>query len=159
MVPLICQFTLLPWEARSHKAYSVVSWQLLFFFVFLFSSIELTESVYVKFWIYDPDNDRWQGFLPTKQIQNSTTFLLIWIWIFGIVLKEKIHSDARIRQDWVWYLRESLYLMPKLVFIRLQDGVFPSLKCLQITKSILWNFAVIRVLPFLNSPKDLDSIL
>ena len=33
---------------------------------------------------------------------------------------------------------------------------FPSLECLQITKSVLIKFAIIPVLPFLNSPKDLD---
>ena len=38
----------------------------------------------------------------------------------------------------------------------LQDGVFHSPQWLQKTISVLWNFAVIRVLPFLNSPKDLD---
>ena len=33
---------------------------------------------------------------------------------------------------------------------------FPSLEWLQITKSDLWNFAIIRVKPFLINPKDLD---
>ena len=33
---------------------------------------------------------------------------------------------------------------------------FPSLEWVQIIKSVLCNFAVIRVLPFLNNPKDLD---
>ena len=33
---------------------------------------------------------------------------------------------------------------------------FPSLDWVQIIKSVLCNFAVIRVLPFLNNPKDLD---
>ena len=33
---------------------------------------------------------------------------------------------------------------------------FPSLQWVQIIKSVLCNFAVIRVLPFLNNPKDLD---
>ena len=44
------------------------------------------------------------------------------------------------------------------VFIRLLDGIFSSLEWLQMqmTKSVLWNFAIIRVLPFLNNPKDLD---
>ena len=34
---------------------------------------------------------------------------------------------------------------------------FPSLEWVQIIKSVLCNFAVIRVLPFLNNPKDLDQ--
>ena len=42
------------------------------------------------------------------------------------------------------------------VFIPLQDGVFHTLQWLQITKSVLWNFAIKQVLPFLNNPKDLD---
>ena len=33
---------------------------------------------------------------------------------------------------------------------------FPSLEWVQIIKSVLCSFAVIRVLPFLNNPKDLD---
>ena len=33
---------------------------------------------------------------------------------------------------------------------------FPSLERVQILRSVLCNFAVIRVLPFLNNPKDLD---
>ena len=39
------------------------------------------------------------------------------------------------------------------VFIR---RGFPSLEGVQIIKSVLCNVAVIRVLPFLNNPKDLD---
>ena len=35
-------------------------------------------------------------------------------------------------------------------------GGFPSLEWLQISKSVLWNFAIIWVLPFLNNSKDLD---
>ena len=42
------------------------------------------------------------------------------------------------------------------VFIWLYDGVFPFLEWLQKTKSVLWNFTIIPVLPFLNNPKDLD---
>ena len=34
--------------------------------------------------------------------------------------------------------------------------VFPSLEWLQITKSVLWNLAVILVLPYLNNPNDLE---
>ena len=34
--------------------------------------------------------------------------------------------------------------------------VFSSLEWVQITKSVLWNFAIIWILPFLNNPKDLD---
>ena len=37
-----------------------------------------------------------------------------------------------------------------------ETGFFPSLEWLQITKSVLWNFAIIRVLPFQNNAKDLD---
>ena len=33
---------------------------------------------------------------------------------------------------------------------------FPSLEWLQITKYVLWNFALICVLPFLNNSKDQD---
>ena len=33
---------------------------------------------------------------------------------------------------------------------------FSLSKSIQIIKSVLFNFAVIRVLPFLNNPKDLD---
>ena len=33
---------------------------------------------------------------------------------------------------------------------------FPFLECLPVTKSVLCNLAVIRVLPFLTNPKDLD---
>ena len=33
---------------------------------------------------------------------------------------------------------------------------FLSLEWVQITKSVQWNFAIIRVLPFLNNLKDLD---
>ena len=36
------------------------------------------------------------------------------------------------------------------------NAVFLSLVLLQITLSVLWNFAIIRVLPFLNNSKDLD---
>ena len=42
------------------------------------------------------------------------------------------------------------------LFFWLSDRVFPSLEWQQITKSALWNFAIIWVLPFLNNPKDLD---
>ena len=42
------------------------------------------------------------------------------------------------------------------VFIWLQDWVFPSLDWLQITISVLRDFAKLRVLPFLNNPKGLD---
>ena len=35
-------------------------------------------------------------------------------------------------------------------------GAFPSLEWLQITKSVLGNFAIIRVLSFRNNPKNLD---
>ena len=33
---------------------------------------------------------------------------------------------------------------------------FGPLEWLQITKSVLWNFAIIPILPFLDNPKDLD---
>ena len=36
------------------------------------------------------------------------------------------------------------------------DGIFPSLQWLIITKSVLFNSAIIQVLPFLNNHKDLD---
>ena len=36
---------------------------------------------------------------------------------------------------------------------------FPCLDWLQITKSVLWNVAVMRLLPFTNNPKDLDPSL
>ena len=42
------------------------------------------------------------------------------------------------------------------VFIRLWDRVFGPLEWLQITKSVLWNFVIIPILPFLDNPKDLD---
>ena len=42
------------------------------------------------------------------------------------------------------------------IFIWLQDGVFVSLEWLQISNSVPWKCAIIRVLPFLNNPKDLD---
>ena len=42
------------------------------------------------------------------------------------------------------------------IFIRLKDGVFVPLEWLQITKLVLWNFAIIPILPFLNNSKDLD---
>ena len=35
-------------------------------------------------------------------------------------------------------------------------GFSPLEKRLQVTESVLRNFAIIRVLPFLNNPKDLD---
>ena len=41
-------------------------------------------------------------------------------------------------------------------FVWLKDRVFPSLESLQITKSVLCNFATIQVLPFLNNAKYLD---
>ena len=34
--------------------------------------------------------------------------------------------------------------------------VFPSLEWPQITKSFIWNFAMMQILPFLNNPKALD---
>ena len=34
--------------------------------------------------------------------------------------------------------------------------IYLSIESQQITKSVLRNFAIIRVLPFLNNPKDLD---
>ena len=37
-----------------------------------------------------------------------------------------------------------------------KTGFFGPLKWLQITKSVLWNFAIIPILPFLDNPKDLD---
>ena len=43
-----------------------------------------------------------------------------------------------------------------IIFIRLKNRVFPSLEWQQITKSVLWNFAIRQILSFLNSPKDLD---
>ena len=42
--------------------------------------------------------------------------------------------------------------MKSTIFIQLQD----CLEWLQIIKFVLWNFALIQVLPFLNNPKDLD---
>ena len=42
------------------------------------------------------------------------------------------------------------------VFIWLSDVFSPSLERLQKTKTVRSNFAFILVLPFLNSPKDLD---
>ena len=41
------------------------------------------------------------------------------------------------------------------MYLAISQGFFPSLKCLQITKSVLWNFAMTWVLHFLNNPKDL----
>ena len=41
------------------------------------------------------------------------------------------------------------------IYPAIRQGFVP-LEQLQITKSVLWNFAVIPVLPFLNNPKDLD---
>ena len=41
------------------------------------------------------------------------------------------------------------------IYLAIRWG-FPSLEWLQITKSVIWNFAVIQILPFLNDPKDLD---
>ena len=38
-------------------------------------------------------------------------------------------------------------------FVRAIRRVFPTL---QVTKSVLRNFAITQVLPFLNNPKDLD---
>ena len=35
--------------------------------------------------------------------------------------------------------------------------VFGPLEWLQITKLVLWKFAIIPILPFLNNPKGLDS--
>ena len=37
-----------------------------------------------------------------------------------------------------------------------KDGVVVPLEWLQITKLVLWNLAIIAILPFLNNPKDLD---
>ena len=41
------------------------------------------------------------------------------------------------------------------IYSAIRQG-FLSLEWLQITKSVLWKFAIIQVLPFLNNPKDLD---
>ena len=41
------------------------------------------------------------------------------------------------------------------IYPAVRQGFFP-LEWLQITKSVLWNFAIIPILPFLNNPKDLD---
>ena len=41
------------------------------------------------------------------------------------------------------------------IYLAIRRG-FPSLEWLLITKSILWNFAIIQILPFLNNPKDPD---
>ena len=41
------------------------------------------------------------------------------------------------------------------IYSAIRQG-FPSLEKGQIIKSVLCNFAVIRVLPFLDNPKDLD---
>ena len=69
---------------------------------------------------------------------------MIWLLnVFAAILK----SFSR---QWVHYVKHGT------AFIRLLDGVFPSLEWVQIIKSVLSNFAVIRVLPFLNNPKDLD---
>ena len=43
-----------------------------------------------------------------------------------------------------------------LIYLTIRQ-VFPSLEWLQVTKSVLWNFAIIKVLPFLNNSKDLES--
>ena len=44
------------------------------------------------------------------------------------------------------------------IFHHLEDGGFPLSRMTSnlITKSVLWNFATIQILPFLNNPKDLD---
>ena len=43
-----------------------------------------------------------------------------------------------------------------LPYLSSYKTVFVPLEWLQITKSVLWNFAIIPILPFLNNPKDLD---
>ena len=49
-----------------------------------------------------------------------------------------------------WYIALHIYSALRCFF-------FPSLEWLQIIKSVLWNFAIIQVLPSaLNNPKDLD---
>ena len=41
------------------------------------------------------------------------------------------------------------------IYLAMREG-FVSLERRQVSKSVLWNFAIIRVLPFLNNPKELD---
>ena len=44
---------------------------------------------------------------------------------------------------------------PYRIYPAIRRGFVPT-EWLQITKSVLWNFAIIPILPFLNNPKDLD---
>ena len=53
--------------------------------------------------------------------------------------------------SWVFYS-----YIQNVVFIQLLDEDSPSLEWLNITKSVLWNYAIIQVLPFLNNPRDED---
>ena len=65
---------------------------------------------------------------------------------FSGILIEKVHSESYCACQVEGYT----------VFIRLYDGGFVPLEWLQITKSVLWNFAVIPILSYLNNLKDLD---
>ena len=59
----------------------------------------------------------------------------------------------------IWYIlqfKSSIFQINEYRIYSAKWQVFFSLEWLQITKSVLRNFAIIWGLPFLNNPKDLD---
>ena len=65
-------------------------------------------------------------------------------------------ESVKARRMWHLYLQQQ---KPEQctysIYPSIRQGFFP-LERLQITKSVLWNFAIIPISPFLNNPKDLD---
>ena len=59
-------------------------------------------------------------------------------------------------KGWGWRTNDICIGAGGTIFIRLLDGIFVLLQWFQVIKSVLWNFAILPILPFLNNPKDLD---
>ena len=62
-----------------------------------------------------------------------------------------IQNKEKMQNFFLYFLQNKNYC----IYLAIRRG-FPSLEWVQIIKSVLCNVAVIRVLPFLNNPKDLD---
>ena len=75
--------------------------------------------------------------------------LKIWIRIVNYI------RPLRILLSLKYFIQQLSYVLSKMIYSAIRRG-FPSLEWVQIIESVLCNFAVIRVLPFLNKPKDLD---
>ena len=97
---------------------------------------------------------------PVSNGHNFTVLkLLDWIWTYKWpkkYRKKTIAPSKFIQSIFHTYGKAQGFSYHIYPAVSVRRGFFDPLKWLQITKSVLWNVAIIQILPFLNNSKDLD---